>query len=136
MGAVQTVLRFARTLWARLRVHRSVSFHSAAGRARRKGILSSTLRQWHSPKQPRSQQPSDRMRVKTILNSIQRYPGFVYGTTRFEEWPAGRVLLIDVQPHGRNRPSCPSCGRRGPHYDTTGLRQFEFVPGMSAGMPC
>ena len=68
------------------------------------------------------------MRVKTILNSIQRYPGFVYGTTRFEEWPAGRVLLIDVQPHGRNRPSCPSCGRRGPHYDTTGLRQFEFVP--------
>jgi transposase len=68
------------------------------------------------------------MRIKTILNAIQKYPGFVYGAARFDEWPAGPVLMVDVHPHRRSRPRCSTCGRRGSQYDTLGVRQFEFVP--------
>jgi transposase len=68
------------------------------------------------------------MRIKTILNSIQKHPGFVYGAARLEEWPAGRAMVIDIHPHRRNRPCCSGCGRRGSQYDTLGVRQFEFVP--------
>jgi transposase len=68
------------------------------------------------------------MRIKTILNSIQRYPGFVYGAARLDERPDGPAMVVDLRPHGRNRPCCPGCGRRGRHYDTQGVRQFEFVP--------
>ena len=68
------------------------------------------------------------MRIKTILNAIQKHPGFVYGAARLEEWPAGRAVVIDIHPNGRNRPRCSGCGRRGGQYDTLGVRQFEFVP--------
>jgi transposase len=68
------------------------------------------------------------MRIKTILNSIQKHPGFVFGAARFQERPVGRCVLVDIRPHRRNGPRCSSCGRRGPHYDTLDVREFEFVP--------
>ncbi len=68
------------------------------------------------------------MRIKTILNSIQRHPGFVYGAARLDERPDGPAMVIEVRPHGRNRPCCPGCGHRGRYYDTQGVRHFEFVP--------
>jgi transposase len=68
------------------------------------------------------------MRIKTILNSIQRHSGFVYGAAHFDELPGGPALVVDVRPHGRNHPCCSICGRRGPQYDTQGVRRFEFVP--------
>jgi transposase len=68
------------------------------------------------------------MLVKTILNRIQRHPGFVYGkVTLLEE--GGRIVLgVDIWPRARSRGICSRCGRRCPGYDTLPVRRFEFVP--------
>ena len=68
------------------------------------------------------------MLIKTILNRIQKHPGFVYDTVRLEEGPAGLSLEIAISPHARNRPQCSRCDRRGTAYDTLTVRRFEFVP--------
>ena len=53
------------------------------------------------------------MQVKTILNRIQKQRGFVYGAVHLEEQISGLALTIAIAPHGRNRPRCSGCGRRG-----------------------
>ena len=68
------------------------------------------------------------MQVKTILNRIQKQRGFVYGAVHLEEQISGLALTIAIAPHGRNRPRCSGCGRRGGVYDRLAPRRFEFVP--------
>jgi transposase len=68
------------------------------------------------------------MQLKTILNRIQKHRGFVYGTVRMAEEPAEPFIEIEIRPHGRNRPGCSGCSKKGPGYDTLPLRLFEFVP--------
>jgi transposase len=68
------------------------------------------------------------MQIKTILNRLQKQPGFVYGAVRLAEGPAGLHLRVELFPHRRNRPRCSGCLRRGGHYDTLDVRAFEFVP--------
>ena len=68
------------------------------------------------------------MHVKTILNRLQKQPGFVYGAIRFGE-DGGRVQLeVDVRARAHRRPRCSRCQRPGPGYDTLAVRRFEFVP--------
>jgi len=68
------------------------------------------------------------MQIKTILNRIQRHPGFVYGAVQLDTRAGRLTLRIDIHPHARNRPRCSGCGRRGPQYDQSAPRAFEFVP--------
>jgi len=68
------------------------------------------------------------MQIKTILNRIQKYPGFVYGAVRLTERHGALELDVDLYPHRRNQPRCSGCGRRGPQYDRLDPRRFEFVP--------
>jgi transposase len=65
--------------------------------------------------------------LKTILNRIQKQPGFVYGQVRLMERPRLEIV-IEVRPHGRNRARCSGCERKRPGYDTLAPRRFEFVP--------
>ena len=66
------------------------------------------------------------MQLKTILNHVEKQKGFVYGNI---DWGENRQpLLIRLQPHGRSRPVCRGCGRRGACYETQPERRFEFVP--------
>jgi transposase len=68
------------------------------------------------------------MQVKTILNRLQKQPGFVYGAVRLVE-EAGRLHLeVDLRPRANRQPRCAGCQRPGPGYDTLALRRFEFVP--------
>ena len=67
------------------------------------------------------------MLLKTILNRIQKQPGFVYGQVRLMERPRLEIV-IEVRPHGRNRARCSGCERKRPGYDTLAPRRFEFVP--------
>jgi len=68
------------------------------------------------------------MQIQTILNRIQKYPGFVYGAVR-QTTRRGRLKLhVEVRPHRRNRPRCSDCGRRSATYDHLERRSFEFVP--------
>jgi hypothetical protein len=68
------------------------------------------------------------MQIKTLLNRVQKYRGFVYGSARFQERSGGLALEVDIYPHRRNGPRCSGCGRRGPQYDRLEPRRFEFVP--------
>lgn len=68
------------------------------------------------------------MLLKTILNRIQKYPGFVYGLIRLLEEDDGLVLHIQVEPRRGARAFCSGCGRRRRGYDRLPQRRFEFVP--------
>ncbi len=68
------------------------------------------------------------MQVKTILNRLQKQPGFVYGAVRFGE-EAGRLHLeVALRSRANRQPRCGGCQRPGPGYDTLAPRRFEFVP--------
>jgi transposase len=68
------------------------------------------------------------MLVQTILNRIQKQPGFVYGRVRLIETPWQVTVEIQLRPRARRRPTCSGCQRPGPGYDTLTARRFEFVP--------
>jgi transposase len=66
--------------------------------------------------------------LKTILNRVQKYPGFVYLVFRLLGEVGNLRLEIDVEPHKASRGICSGCGRRRPGYDRLRARRFEFVP--------
>jgi transposase len=68
------------------------------------------------------------MQTRTILNRIQKYKGFVYGTARWGNPDEPLNLEIPIRAHKRNRPRCSGCDRPGPGYDRLPLRRFEFIP--------
>lgn len=67
------------------------------------------------------------MRLQTVLNRIQKQPGFVYQVPRLVEEPVLQ-LIVPIIPRKGSRPRCSSCQRKGGHYDTLDLRRFQFVP--------
>lgn len=67
------------------------------------------------------------MQLKTLLNHVQKHKGFVYDRVRLEANGVPR-LVVGIRPRARSRPTCSGCARRGPAYDTLGLRFFQFVP--------
>ena len=68
------------------------------------------------------------MRVETILNRVQKQPGFVYGAIRFIQARGAGALEVEVRYRAGGRPTCSGCGQPGPGYDTLPTRQYEFVP--------
>jgi transposase len=69
------------------------------------------------------------MLIKTILNRLQKQPGFVYDKVRLVEQPGEPPSLeVQVRARAHSRPRCSGCGRRSPGYDTLASRRFEFVP--------
>src|SRR4051794_38897987 len=65
------------------------------------------------------------MLVKTLLNRVHHFKGFVYGTVRLN----GDRLTAEMKPRRGSRGKCGSCGKPGATYDTsTTPRQFDFVP--------
>jgi transposase len=69
------------------------------------------------------------MLLKTILNRLQKHPGFVYGKTRLvEQGGKAPQVEVEIRPRAHSRPRCSGCGQPGPGYDTLPRRLFEFVP--------
>jgi len=69
------------------------------------------------------------MRVKAILNRLQKQPGFVYDTVRWSGRRAERPELhVTVRARRGSQPVCSGCGVRRPCYDRLRLRLFQFVP--------
>lgn len=68
------------------------------------------------------------MRLQTILNRVEKYKSFVYGSARIEEQEDGVALVVPVRPRRGSRPVCAGCGCRGPVYDRLSQRRFEYVP--------
>jgi transposase len=111
--------------WA---VHGAGTFHTpAVRRANASRVASERMAVLDADQPPET---SSGMQVKTILNRIQRYPGFVYGPVRMSggTWRRRLKLEVTIRPRRRSRPVCSGCHRRGSQYDRLDVRRFEFVP--------
>lgn len=77
--------------------------------------------------QKTSQGWPDRMHIKTILNRIEKQPGFIYDTCKWRD-PGPPALVVTLRPQAASKPICSKCGERRPGYDTLHVRSFAFVP--------
>ncbi len=68
------------------------------------------------------------MQLKSILNSVEKHKGFVYGEVIWDADAEEKALLIEVRPRARSRGYCSGCGSQGNSYDTLPARKFQFVP--------
>jgi transposase len=70
------------------------------------------------------------LEVKTILNRIQHFPGFVYQDIRLRRHRDGRPKHIEiaVEPHGGIPAKCSRCLKPAPGYDRLPQRAWLFVP--------
>jgi transposase len=69
------------------------------------------------------------MQLKTILNSVQKHPGFVYEEPQFvDERGARRRIDVPIRARRGCRPVCSGCGQKRPAYDKLEERRFQFVP--------
>jgi transposase len=70
------------------------------------------------------------LQVKTILNAIQHFPGFVYDDIRLERPRDGRPrpIAITVVAHGSMPAKCSRCQKVAPGYDRLPERSWLFVP--------
>jgi transposase len=70
------------------------------------------------------------LQVKTILNAIQHFPGFVYEDIRLERQRDGqpRHIEIVILPHASIPAKCSRCLQPAPGYDQLPPRPWLFVP--------
>ncbi len=70
------------------------------------------------------------LQVKTILNAIQHFPGFVYADIRLSRRQAGCPghLEVNLLPHAGMPPKCSRCRQPAPGYDQLPARSWQFVP--------
>ena len=68
------------------------------------------------------------MRIKTILNRVQKFKSFVYKSVSWVESQESPVLEVTVVERSNGKPICSGCGCQRPNYDRQPQRRFEFVP--------
>jgi transposase len=70
------------------------------------------------------------LQVKTILNAVQHFPGFVFQDIRLRRYRDGqpRHIEIVVEPHGGIPAKCSRCLKPAPGYDQLPQRSWLFVP--------
>lgn len=69
------------------------------------------------------------LEVKTILNRIQHFTGFVYQEIRFGSSARGRLQIhVHLEPHRGIRATCSECREPAPGYDRLPERSWLFVP--------
>jgi transposase len=68
------------------------------------------------------------MRLKTILNQIEKQPGFIYTQARWVKSKGKAAIEIGVRPRSNARAVCSACQGRAAGYDSLGERRFEYVP--------
>ena len=67
------------------------------------------------------------MRIQTILNRVEKFKSFVYGSASLEDHGGETALVVRVRPRKNSRPICSGCRRRGPAYGRLEERRFELV---------
>jgi transposase len=72
--------------------------------------------------------PTTQLTVKTLLNLVQHFAGFVYRGVRLVQ--AGRTPTIEarIEAHAQSRPRCCHCQEPCPGYDRLSERRWGFVP--------
>jgi transposase len=68
------------------------------------------------------------MDVKTILNRIEKYKGFVYKSVESVDTGGSWLLVAHLQERRNSRGKCSKCGRKCPGYDRLEERVWDHVP--------
>ena len=68
------------------------------------------------------------LEVKTVLNRIQHFVGFVYQDVRLCSSKGKLRIEARIEPHGGMRARCSECRRPAPGYDRLPERWWLFVP--------
>lgn len=68
------------------------------------------------------------MLIKTLLNKVERFKSFIYGTASIMHVDGGEALVIDIEPRRNSQPICPECHKRRSAYDRQPSRLFEYLP--------
>ena len=68
------------------------------------------------------------LEVKTVLNRIQHFVGFVYQDVRLCSSRGKLRIEVRIAPHGGRRARCSECRRPAPGYDRLPERWWLFVP--------
>jgi transposase len=68
------------------------------------------------------------MLIKTLLNKVERFKSFVYGSVCVMLVGGTEALVIDIEPRRNSRPICPECSKPGTIYDRQPQRLFEYLP--------
>ena len=68
------------------------------------------------------------MLVKTILNRLQHFKGFIYDSIKLVTAGTAVALEISIRPRANSRPCCGTCQKQGSKYGTLPQRLYEFVP--------
>ena len=80
------------------------------------------------PAEKRNRRPAMQLEVKTLLNRIQHFVGFVYSDIRLRS-PRGKLCLeVTVESHQGRKGKCSECWRLAPGYDHLPERWWLFVP--------
>jgi transposase len=81
------------------------------------------------PAEQKSERPAIHLEVKTILNRIQHFAGFVYQEVRLRsQREQVRSIEIRLVPHRGLRGRCSECQQPAPGYDRLPERKWLFVP--------
>ena len=76
----------------------------------------------------KAKQPTTQMEVKTLLNLIQHFVGFVYHSIRLRGSGSSLRVEVKIQPDRGIRGKCSICQEPCPGYDQLEERRWLFVP--------
>jgi transposase len=66
------------------------------------------------------------MQLKSILNRVEKTPGFVFKECRWNE--SGTRIEVVMEPRKNARARCSRCGKVAVLYDRQRVRAFDYVP--------
>lgn len=73
-------------------------------------------------------QPTTQLEVKTLLNRIQRFVGFIYHSIRLRGAGGSQWIEVKIEPHQGIRGKCAKCLAPCPGYDLLPERRWLFPP--------
>jgi transposase len=75
-----------------------------------------------------NKQPTTQLEVKTLLNRIQHFVGFVYQSIQLRGSGASLRIDVQVRPHRGIWGRCSTCRKPSPGYDQLEERKWLFIP--------
>ena len=72
--------------------------------------------------------PTTQLEVKTLLNRIQHFVGFVYQSIQLRGSGGSLRVEVQIEPHQGIRGKCSTCLKPCPGYDQLEVRRWLFVP--------
>jgi len=76
----------------------------------------------------KNNKPTTQLEVKTLLNRIQHFVGFVYQSIQLRGSGGALRVEVQIEPHRGIRSKCATCLKPSPGYDQLEQRRWLFVP--------